>query len=336
MISLKLARMVCYEFYAIRIKGLDIMKFSPKYILVILFFSANVSATEIKAYPLKKIASNTYVIHGPLAQPNKTNKGFMNNPGFVVTQTGVVVVDPGSSVQVGRMVLKQIKTITQKPVTHVLNTHIHGDHWLGNHAFIEAFPKVVIMAHPDMIKRAKVGAKQWISLMSMLTSGETDGTRAVIPDKAVQDKHTFRTGGVEFRIYAPEKAHSFTDIMIEVVEESVVFLGDNVLYQRLPRMDDGSFKGNMLACQIAMNLGAKVYVPGHGQSGDKNIIIPFMNYLKIIYREVGIHTEAGLSDYEMKPKMLSKLQDYFNWFGFKDELGKHISLAVLEYERDEY
>ena len=313
------------------------MKFFHIFALFILVFSTNISAAEVKAYPLKKIADNTYVIHGPLAQPNKKNKGFMNNPGFVVTKSGVVVIDPGSSVQVGRMVLKQIKTITQKPVTHVLNTHIHGDHWLGNQAFAEAFPKVMIMAHPDMIKRAKNGAaKQWVSLMSKLTLGATDGTRAVIPGKAINDKHTFKTGGVEFRIYAPEKAHSFTDIMIEVVEESVVFLGDNVLYKRFPRMDDGTFKGNALACQLAIDLAAKTYVPGHGPSGDKSIIIPFMNYLKIIYREVGIHSEAGLADYEMKPKMLSKLQDYFNWFGFEDELGKHISLAVLEYERDEF
>jgi glyoxylase-like metal-dependent hydrolase (beta-lactamase superfamily II) len=313
------------------------MKYLSTFVLVMFFFSINISAAEVKAYPLKKIANNTYVIHGPLALPNKNNKGFMNNPGFVVTKTGVVVIDPGSSVQVGRMVLKQIKSITNKPVTHVLNTHIHGDHWLGNQAFSEAYPKVVIMAHPDMIKRAKEGdAKQWVSLMSKLTEGASDGTRAVIPNEKINDKYVLKTGGMRFRIHAPKKAHSFTDIMIEVVEESVVFLGDNVLYKRLPRMGDGTFKGNALACQLAIDLGAKMYVPGHGTSGDKNIVIPFMNYLKIIYREVGKHYEAGLADFEMKLKVVSKLQDYADWSGFKTEIGKHISLAVLEYERDEF
>ncbi len=313
------------------------MKFIPTFILVLLFFSLNISAAEIKAYPVKKIANNTYVIHGPLEYPNKKNKGFMNNPGFVVTRTGVVVIDPGSSVQVGRMVLKQIKTITNKPVTHVLNTHIHGDHWLGNQAFAEAFPNVVIMAHPEMIKRAKAGAaEQWVSIMSKSTAGASDGTRAVIPGKTIDDKQLFKTGGVEFRIHAPKKAHSFTDIMIEAVEEGVLFLGDNVLFKRLPRMNDGTFKGNALACQLAIDLGIKTYVPGHGPSGNKNIIIPFMNYLKIVYAEVGIHYEAGMTDFEMKPKILLKLQDYINWAGFNDEVGKHISLAVLEYEQDEF
>lgn len=313
------------------------MRFLAAFILLSIFSFSPVSAMEMSAYPLKKIAKNTYVVHGPLEYPSKNNKGFMNNPGFVVTETGVVVIDPGSSVQVGRMLLKKIKTVTKKAVTHVLNTHIHGDHWLGNQAFAEANPKVVIMAHPEMIKRAKAGAaEQWVDMMLKFTEGASSGTRAVIPNKQIKDKQSIKIGGVEFRIHAPEKAHSFTDVMIEVVEESVVFLGDNVLYERLPRMDDATFVGNIKACQLAINLSAKTYVPGHGISGGDEIIKPFMNYLKIIYSEVGKHYEAGMTDFEMKPKILLKLEKYFKWSGFNDEVGKHVSLAVLEYERDSF
>lgn len=313
------------------------MKVFSALIFVLLFSMASISATEISGYPLKKIANNTYVVHGPLEYPNKKNKGFMNNPGFVVTSNGVVVIDPGSSVQVGRMLIKKIETVTKNPVTHVLNTHIHGDHWLGNQAFAEAYPDVIIMAHSEMIKRAKAGAAdQWVSLMSKSTGGATNGTRAVIPNKTVKDEQVFKIGGIEFRIHAPEKAHSFTDIMIEVVEERVVFLGDNVLFKRLPRMDDASFKGNIKACQIALKLDAKTYVPGHGISGGKEIVVPFMNYLKIINAEVAKYYEAGMTDFEMKPKILLKLEKYFKWSGFHDEMGKHISLAVLEYERDAF
>ena len=313
------------------------MKVFSSAIFLLFFCVMNISAVEIKGYPVKKIANNSYVIHGPLEVPNKKNKGFMNNPGFVITKTGVVVIDPGSSVQVGRMVLNKIKTLTKKPVTHVFNTHIHGDHWLGNQAFTDAYPKAIIIAHPEMIKRAKAGiAEQWVAVMSKLTEGATNGTRAVIPNKVIKDKESLKIGGIHFRIHAPNEAHSFTDIMIEVVEESVVFLGDNVLYKRLPRMDDGTFKGNAKACQIAIAIGAKTYVPGHGVSGGKEVIVPFMNYLKIIYAESGKHYEEGLADFEMKPKILLKLQDYFKWSGFNQEVGKHISLAISEYEKDAF
>lgn len=55
--------------------------------------------------------------------PNSLNQGFMNNPVIVVTDDGVVLIDPGSNVQLGRMVLGEIKKVTNKPVVAVYATH---------------------------------------------------------------------------------------------------------------------------------------------------------------------------------------------------------------------
>lgn len=291
------------------------------------------SANELPDYKAEKIAANTYVIHGPLEFPNVKNQGFMNNPAFVITKAGVVVVDPGSSLYSGRMLLRQIRKVTSKPVTHVLNTHIHGDHWLGNHAFEETFPNALIMAHPEMIKAAKAGdADQWLQLMMRSTDGATKGTKAVIPSKAMDDASQFTTGGITFAILAPRKAHSGTDIMIHVVEESVVFLGDNVLAKRLPRLDDATFRGGINACEVAIQVDAKHYVPGHGMSGPVSLVKTYKDYLSSVYSQAAEYYDEGLSDFEMKPMILKKLKAYSNWSGFDDEFGKHVSLAVLEAE----
>ena len=118
------------------------------YCLPFFLLAVNASSAEniVRDYLVDQVAPHTYVIHGPLGYPSVENQSFMNNPGFVITDIGVVLIDPGSSVQAGRMVLKQIQTVTDKPITHVINTHIHGDHWLGNHAVAEVFPKAVLMA----------------------------------------------------------------------------------------------------------------------------------------------------------------------------------------------
>ena len=300
-------------------------------------FMQNGFAGEIKDYPLDKIAANTYIIHGPLGLPSKQNKGFMNNPGFVVTKTGVVVVDPGSTVDVGRLLLRKIKTITSKPVTHVFDTHVHGDHWLGNQAIKEAYPKVVIIAHPQMIKVAKGGeGERWVNTMDTLTEGESKGTRAVYPNKAMADNSKITIGGVTFKIYAPDKAHSFTDVMIHAVEEKVVFLGDNVLSKRIGRMDDGTFRGNIAACDIVLKIPADSFVPGHGRTGGKKVVASYRDYLNTIYSEVRKQMDEGLSDFEMKPQIRAKLKDYHQWVDFDKELGRHISLALLEAEKAEF
>jgi glyoxylase-like metal-dependent hydrolase (beta-lactamase superfamily II) len=289
------------------------------------------AAEQHRDYPVSRIAPHTYVIIGPVGYPSVENQGFMNNPGFVITQTGVVVIDPGSSVQSGRMVLKQLRSITRKPVTHVINTHVHGDHWLGNQAIAEAYPKARLMAHPEMIRLANLGAgAEWVALMDKSTNGFTSGTRAVVPDNAMNDGSALKVGGITFRFYAPKDAHSHTDIMIEVVEDSVVFAGDNVLNQRIARMDDATFAGNIAACDAAALIKARVYVPGHGPVGDISVVLQFRNYLSTLFNTVRVLHEQGKLDFEMKDAVAAKLTPYQNWPGFSDELGRHISLAVLE------
>ncbi len=298
--------------------------------------SARVWAT-LPDYPAKKIAAHTWVIHGPLGLPSKANRGFMNNPAFVMTKTGVVIIDPGSTLESGRMVLRQIRKLTALPVTHVLNTHVHGDHWLGNQAVAEAFPDAVIMAHPKMIQQARDGeAERWVATMERLTEGISRGTRAVIPGKAVDEGASFKSGGLSFRIHAPPAAHSDTDIMIEVVEDSVIFLGDNALVRRIGRMDDGSFRGNIAALDVALATKVKHFVPGHGPSGDRQVAAAYKNYLSTLYQRTAALYEEGLADFEMKKDIVARLKKYHDWVGFRDEVGRHISLAVLEVEKAEF
>ena len=303
--------------------------------LVTLFFMLPLaaSAAELRDYNAVQVAPHTWVIHGPLADPTVENQGFMNNPAFVVTKDGVVVIDPGSSEQAGRMVLRQVRKVTTKPVTHVLNTHVHGDHWLGNQAIHDAYPQAQIMAHPEMIRAATGGAaKRWLDIMDRLTQGFTRGTRALIPTIAVVESQTFSAGGIEFRIHAPEKAHSRTDIMIEVASESLVFLGDNVLNGRFGQMDDGTFHGSIAACERALAIPAKIFVPGHGKTGGREIVGAYRGYLAALLETVKREYDAGKQDYEMKTTVKTAVAPYAAWEGFDQHFGRHISVAVLELE----
>lgn len=288
-------------------------------------------------HPAERVAEDVYVIHGPLEFPNPRNQGFMNNPGFVLTDAGVVVIDPGSSVQTGEMVLRAIGKLTSAPVVAVFNTHIHGDHWLGNQAIRQAYPDATIYAHPAMIELIRAGEGQaWVERMAQLTEGRSAGTRVVAPERAVRHGETFRIGGKTFRIHHYGKSHTTSDIMIEVVEPSVVFLGDNVLNRRLPRIDDGDIQGNIRTCTQILKAGLAVHVPGHGHSGDRRISENFRAYLQTLYRSVKRHYEAGLSDFEMKPKVAADLKDFADWSGFEEQLGRHISLAYLQIEAAEF
>ena len=302
--------------------------------LTVLLSACDRKAPAIQAqYPLTKLTERVYVIHGPNEIPNKANQGFMNNPGFVLTRKGVVVIDPGSSLQVGEMLLRNVATVTNDPVIAVFNTHIHGDHWLGNDAIRRAHPKAVIYAHPKMMEKTQGEGSNWIRLMNQLTDDGIRGTKAVAPGLGIENDETLALGGLHFRIYHTGVAHTDGDIMVEVVEEKVMFMGDNAVVERTARMDDGHFLGNIEACEAALRTGALHFVPGHGKSNGRAVVTAYRDWHKALYSAVKKYYAKGMSDYDMKDKVIADLKPYRNWVTFDSEIGKLISLAWLQVEQ---
>ena len=287
-----------------------------------------------KDYPVTKIAERIYVIYGPYELPNKQNQGFRNNPAFVVTSAGVIVIDPGSGKNVGEMVLKKIRAITDKPVVAVFNTHSHSDHWPGNDAIKRAYPKVVIYGHPNMKAALADGVgERLVKDMDRETQGETAGTVAVGPDKAVNHGEVIKIGDRQFRIHHFGSTHTDNDILIEVVEDKVLFVGDIVRVKALD-IRRGSFKANIAAIEKVLSLPVKIFVPGHGSAGGREILDTYNGFLQKLYATVQKLYKLGISDSEMKPKVIEALKEYRNWADFDTLIGRHVSQAYLEVEKE--
>lgn len=292
------------------------------------------AGTPVPDYIADKISEHVYVIHGPTDTPNSKNLGFINNPALVIGSDSAMIFDPGSSLESGRMVLRQLKQLTDKPVTHVFNSHVHGDHWLGNQAIREAYPDASFYAHPEMIKRAKESeAEEWVENMLKLTERATEGTVALIPELELSNGQEISSGNLTVRIHIVPAAHSHTDAMFEIVEDSLLYTGDNVTYLRMPRFDDGTFRGTLAACDHALSLNLKHYVPGHGPTGGPEVVESFRNYVGTLYEMVVELYDEGLADFEMKPKIVEALKEYQSWASFDRFVGRTISLAVLEAEK---
>ena len=59
------------------------------------------------------------------------------------------------------------RSITEKPIVAVFNTHVHGDHWLGNQAVKAAWPDVAIYGHPNMLALIEQGeGKAWVDMIA--------------------------------------------------------------------------------------------------------------------------------------------------------------------------
>ena len=291
----------------------------------------------VRDYPFTQVAENTWVIHGPLEMPNVANQGFMNNPGIVITDAGIVLVDPGSSLQSGEMVLRMIRQVSDKPVVAVFNTHVHGDHWLGNQAIRAAYPAAPIYGHTKMLAMIADGAGDtWVDLMDRLTQGATRGTAVEAPGHAVKHGDTIKIGNKTFRIHHYGQAHTLTDIMIEVEEDAVMFLGDNVTADRIPRLSDGTFMGNINSIDKIMESNAKTWIPGHGPTGDKSIVSTYREYLQAVYAAAEEAFSNDMDSSDVKAISVKTTKKYKDWSGYDEELGPHGAQAYMEVEAAEF
>jgi len=262
----------------------------------------------------------------------------MNNPGFVITTAGVVVIDPGSSRAAGEMVRANIERVTDQPVVAVFNTHVHGDHWLANQAFTEHNAALPVYGSARFVERVDEGAgQQWLTLIDTMTDGVAGRTTAYGPTHPVADGDVISIGDTRFRVMRNDKAHTDTDIVIVVEEQGVVFLGDNTFNGRIGRLDDGSLTGIIEILDRVLELDARHFVPGHGPTGGAEIVRDYRGLIAGIYTGVETLYEQGMADFEMKPIVVEQLSPrYGDLSGFTEDIGRAISFAYLEVEENAF
>lgn len=290
-------------------------------------------------HALDQVSPHIFVVHGTQALPSQATRGFMNNPSAILTPNGVIIVDPGSSAKIGKQLLKKIQAVSNKPVIAVFNTHVHGDHWLGNHGVREAYPGVPIYAHTRMIERVNAGAgEDWIKLLMGMTQGALGSTQAVGPNIGLKGGEELVLDGVRLKIHHTGHAHTDHDLMIEVLDDKGLFFGDIVAAKRVPNSDvpqDANFKGSIAAIQTLLKRPIDMYIPGHGRSGGREVPESSLRFLQALYASVTKYFNQGLQSYEMKEMVMADLAEYKDWNNF-DEMGRVINSVYQEVERDQF
>ena len=291
----------------------------------------------VRDHPLRQLSKHVWMIHSPDGFPTPENQGMMCNLTFVDTAKGIVIVDSGASVQIGEMAIRQIKKQWNKPVVAIINTHYHGDHWLGNHAFVEAYGNdLPIYAHPGTIKEVQgVQGKLWRTLLEQWTNQATVGTRVVPPYLPLQDGAELKFGDVTLRLHHFGKVHTPDDLCVEVVEDKLTCVGDVAMDRRIANMDDGSFVGTFKAYdELQRRTGSTLWLPGHGEAG-ADVLSWNQALFEGIYRPCEQAIKDGLPLEEAKALVLrdarvaSRAKEIK---GFEVNIGKYVSLAYLEAE----
>lgn len=198
--------------------------------------------------------------HLPMDHPQGDD---IANIGFVVGQQCIAVIDSGGSVAMGHALLQAIRQVSDKPICHVINTHIHFDHLLGNAAFADGKTRFVGHARlaPAVEHNRRFFHEQFPQWLANLPENE-----AVIgPDLTVEDQLRLDLGGRSLLLLALPEAHTDSDLVVIDEHTATLWAGDLIVRQRLPVLT-GSLRGwlQVMDTLRALQPQPAVIIPGHG------------------------------------------------------------------------
>jgi cyclase len=127
------------------------------------------------------------------------------NSVVVVNENDVLVFDTDTRPSTARLILAEIRKITDKPVRYVVNSHWHPDHWSGNEVYANAFPELEIIATEQTREFMQNVADAWparftaelnkrkTAFAEESSAGKQGDTATLTPEQRARDEDDLRT-----------------------------------------------------------------------------------------------------------------------------------------------
>ncbi len=198
-------------------------------------------------------------------------------------------------------------------------------------------PIYALQSTIDKLKGAE--GNLWRSLMERWTNQSTLGTEVILPNTAVKHGQIIQIGDVSFRMHHYGTAHTPSDLCVEVVQDKLTAVGDIAMANRIANMDEGSYPGTFKYYQALMAAtGEQLWVPGHGQ-GSQDLLKTYGEFMAGIWEPCLQAVKDGKSESEARSMVLNDVRVTSRaktMQGFEGNIGKYISLAYLEAEKEAF
>ncbi len=233
--------------------------------------------------------------------------GQGGNIGVFKNEKGLFIIDDQFA-RLSSKILTKLKSISDQPVTMVVNTHFHGDHTGGNENMSKQ--GATIFAQKNVRKRMLNNQKQ---------KGQINkGSLPVITFEEGLDLYFENENIVVTHVH---NAHTDGDALVYFAQGNVLHMGDTFFNGRYPYVDlrsGGSILGYIKASEKALLLidDETKIIPGHGKLASKKDLQTFLSMLKTITENVQKEISKGASEQDIINN--TKLTEVYDKKGYGD------------------
>ena len=300
-----------------------------KSLLILFVFIHSLLAFDYTLKP-EKVSETTHCFFGLSEVMDERNNGNMSNSCFVNMGTSYLVIDSGPTYQYAAQAYEKMKEIKNLPISYVINTHVHDDHWLGNAYYAEIGVKIIgSRAFKDEAKVEMTRMQKRISPEAFLK------TTQEFPSIFVENEKVLNIDSKKVHLVSVnKKAHTDSDLFVYIPSQKMVFVGDLVFNDRIPSIRDGNLKGWIKALDEIRAMDVKFIIGGHGKIVDRSSIDMTYNYIKTLRDEVAAFIEDG-EDIADVVNMV-KMQEFkdVNFYDSMHRQNVEIAYRMLEWESE--
>jgi cyclase len=267
--------------------------------------------------------------------PSVENRGWNSNSTFVVTNDGVLVIDSGSSETIGKALRQVIAGVTDKPVRWIINTHGHGDHWLGNAALADA--RTEIIASSTARNRIEKEGNEWVARFNAMTAGATGESRVVKPNQVYDARVAIAFGELKAELLPSGDGHSPGDLAVWLPQQKVLVGGDVLYTKRAPATFDSKLQHWIAFLKELEALKPVKIVPGHGPVADGASVSYLRTYFEDLWNVVEAGYKEGKPDFEILPEAKQVMARHKPHFPDLDtRIGESVSHTYLQVEAADF
>ena len=265
---------------------------------------------------LKQVAADLYFFYNDAS----------SNSAFLVTDAGVLVIDSGQHPADGRALLERIRKVTDKPVRWLINTHAHGDHYLGNRAFKDA--GATIVAHRDTASMMKAHYQYEIGRRGAYFKRfnlDPSELSLVLPEVTYDSNMTITLGNRVAQVMYLGPGQNPGDTLVHFPHARALFVGGPFARRNWSNTSfTPSVDGWIALLEKIAGFDVDIYLPGHGDVGNRQDVLDEAKLLADFQAGVKKAMAQGMGKEEMVHKLsfpaYQDLRNYHLIHGFIEAL----------------
>lgn len=292
---------------------------------------AGAPAAEHAAGEARRLAPGVYMVRGTGGEPGADNRGRTGNAGFIVGETGVLVIDTGVSFRHGEALLAEVARVTPLPVRLVLVTHTRQEFLFGAAAFrARGIPvKMHRRAAQLMAARCDTCLK---TLQRVLGDDEMRGTSMFTPDGVFDEGHRIDLIGRPVQVLYEGHSSGPGDIAVFDLRSGVLFAGGLLDQGYIPDVQDGDLPTWTAALARWQALPLRRVVPGHGPASSPALVGDVARYLAQLQGRAAELLAQGTALSEVADR--TELPDFRGWDQYDTIHRRNASVVYLRLERE--